>query len=296
MSAGFDYIRATTIDEAVALLGDDQIQSRVWCGGTDLMVTLRTTTPAFARAVDISQIPELHCIEMRGNRLHIGAAATFREVATHPLITTHAPLLAEATRSIGTMQIGNMATVGGNVANAAVAADSVPALVCLEADALIASQQGTRRLPVGDLITGPNRTALAANELITAFECDRVPADTRTRFLKVGRRNALSIARLSMAAMARQNADGCIAALRLVAGACFARPRRAHEVETLLLGQPQPPSADLFEAAGTLFARVMVEETGQRWSTAYKSVALAALVAEALECVIEQQEAIHAHS
>jgi CO/xanthine dehydrogenase FAD-binding subunit len=112
------------------------------------------------------------------------------------------------------------------------------------------------------------------------------------RFLKVGRRNALSIARLSMAAIARQQFDGQIALIRLVAGACFARPQRAHEIEALLLGQQPTPA--LFEEAGQLLAQQMVDETGQRWSTPYKSLALAALVAETLEQVIASEGMTHA--
>lgn len=280
----YTYIRPHTIQEAVALLSDPTITSRILAGGTDLLVALRSEPPDFERVIDVSQIADLHTITIRAGQLHIGAGVTFRMAANSPLIQQHAPLLATACRSIGTMQIANMATLGGNTANAAAAADTVPTLICLEATALIATPQGTQRLPVADLVIGPNRNALARDALITAFVCPLLPEHTHTIFLKVGRRNALSIARLSLAALGRLSPAGRIAEVRLVAGACFPRPRRAYEVETLLCGQH--PSPALFNEAGHLLARLMVAATGQRWSTAYKSLALVDLVCEALEHVL----------
>lgn len=280
----FGYVRPRSIEEAAALLAEPALTSRVLAGGTDLMVLVRAGQADFDRLVDVSQISALHVIEIAGSRLRVGAAATFGEVMRHPLVLEHAPCLAQACRSIGTMQIANMATLGGNAANAAAAADTVPALVCLDAEVLVATAGGQQRIPVTELILGHNRSALPRNALIATFEFPLLPERTRTTFLKIGRRNALSIARMNMAALGRQSADGTIAEVRLVPGACLRRPRRLHEIETWLQGQQ--PAPDLFAEAGRRAVEVMLAETGQRWSTAYKTVALAALVAEALELVL----------
>jgi CO/xanthine dehydrogenase FAD-binding subunit len=107
-----------------------------------------------------------------------------------------------------------------------------------------------------------------------------LPAGTRTTFLKLGRRNALAISRISVAAAGRQTSDGHIEEVRLAVGACFPRPRRIPELEVALRGQY--PSPDLFAYIGHEMVRYMLAETGRRWSTEYKSRALVAMVEEAL--------------
>lgn len=285
--AAFSYVRAQSIEEAAALLADPQVTSCVIAGGTDLMVRVRAGQVHFERVVDVSQIAALQAIERAGPCLRLGAAATFGAVMRHPLVRAYAPCLAQACRSIGTMQVANMATLGGNTANAAAAADSVPALICLAAMALVVTPAGQQRRPVAELVRGHNRTVLTPDALIAAFEIPLLPEHTRTTFLKVGRRNALSIARMNIAALARRSADGTIAEVRLVPGACLRRPRRLHEVEDRLVGQQ--PSPALFAEAGQLAVAAMLEETGQRWSTEYKTVALAAIVEEALESVTRDE-------
>ena len=281
----FGYIRAGSIDEAVALLNTPGVNSRALAGGTDLMVAVRAgEAGSFDRVVDISTIPDLRGIAMAGSRVRIGAATTFSEIMRAGLIQQHACFLADAAHSVRTMQITNMATLGGNVANAAAAADTPPVLVCLDAEAIIATPDGQKRMPVASLLRGHLKNTLPAGGLIVAFEFDPLSVDTRNTFLKLGRRNALTISRINMAATGRLQADGRIAEARLVAGACFSRPRRASEVEALLQGRL--PSAALFIEAGQLLMRLMVQEVGQRWSTEYKSLALAAMVEEALETVL----------
>lgn len=281
----FDYVRPQSVGEALTLL--NLPGSRVLAGGTDLMVLARSTKPDFARVVDISQLPELRGISLGDGQLYIGAAACFSQVANNPLVLQHVPCLAQACRSIGTHQIANMATIGGNVVNAAAAADSVTALVCLDAVALLATAAGEQRVAVADLILGHNRSALPPGALLTAIIIPLPAADSRTVFLKIGRRNALTIARMNLAALGRLAADGTIAEARLAAGACFRRPHRVSEVEQLLLDQP--PAPQLFSQAGRRMADLMLAESGQRWSTEYKLVALAGLVEEALEQVLQRQ-------
>lgn len=280
----FDYIRPQGVADAVALLTEPGVTNRIIAGGTDLMVLVRAGQSNFDRVVDVSHIPALQMIVLDNGRLRIGAAATFSAVMSHPLVLQHAACLAQACRSIGTMQIANMATLGGNTANAAAAADTVPALICLAAEAIVATPAGERRIPVADLVLGHNRNALAPADLIVAFEFPLLPDHSRTTFIKIGRRNALSIARMNIAALGRQASDGSLAEVHLVPGACLRRPRRLHEVETWLVGQL--PTSKLFAEAGQRAVALMLEETGQRWSTEYKTVALTALVEEALERVL----------
>jgi CO/xanthine dehydrogenase FAD-binding subunit len=283
----FGYVCAHNLDEAVRLLNEPGCRSRVLAGGTDLLVEARSGQVDFDRVVDVSRVPELGTIDVSGgsdHRVVIGAAVTFTRLLRHPDLRLRAPLLTEACGHIGSTQIRNAATIGGNVANAAACADSVPALVCLEAEALIVSPSGETRCRVADLVTGTHQTQLPPGALIRAFVFDVQPPHSRSAFERLGRRRAMAIARLSLAALGELGSSGQISALRLVPGAAFARFRRVSAVEEMLVGQT--PSAELFEAAGRRMAELFLAESGRRWSAEWKEKALAALTERALRRVV----------
>ncbi|MGD8794910.1 MAG: FAD binding domain-containing protein, partial [Anaerolineae bacterium] len=180
----------------------------------------------------------------------------------------------------------NIATIGGNVVNAAACADTLPVLVCLEAQAVVVSASGVERVPVADLVTGVYETRLPPGGLIQAFEFEAPPAGSRMSFQRIGRRQAMAIARLSIAALgAVDTSSGSrVSLLRVVPGAAFARYQRATSVEDLLVGQQ--PSTERIMAAGQEMARLFLQESGGRWSAQYKERAIAALTERALHEVL----------
>ena len=282
--ADFGYVCARSLNEAIQLLNEPGSRSRVLAGGTDLMVEARSGADHFDRVVDVTRVPELKVIGTEpGGRLLVGAAVTFTRILQDAGLRAQAPLLVEACGYIGSPQIRNAGTLGGNVVNAAACADSVPALVALEAEAVIVSPAGETRCPVTDLITNTHRTQLPAGALVRAFSFAAQPAGSRAAFERIGRRQAMAIARLSLAALGALDADGRFAVMRLVPGASFARFRRATPVETLVVGQA--PSAALFAAAGQRMAELFMAESGGRWSAEWKEKALAALTERALQRV-----------
>jgi CO/xanthine dehydrogenase FAD-binding subunit len=212
--------------------------------------------------------------------IRIGAAVTFAEAAASPLLRAAAPLLVEACLSVGSPQIRNAGTLGGNIANAAACADSLPALVALDATATIAGVDGERVVPAAALTLAPHRPALSPGELIVSFAFPKLPPGAGSAFVKLGRRNAQAIARLSLAAIGRVDPDGRIDFVRLAPGAALPVAARLTSVETALLGHA--PSGPLFAAAGAQAAEAMIAVTGRRWSTEYKEVAIQGLVAQAL--------------
>ena len=282
--ARFDYIRAHSVDEALQYLGEPGLTNKPLAGGTDILVYLRQRQPWFDRLVDISRLRELKVIQVEGPDIHLGAAVTFAEAARSKLLQQTVPFLVEACRSVGSPQIRNLGTMGGNVVNAAACADSLPPLVCLDAVAHLYSRQGYRAVPVSELITSPGRSNLQAGELLTHFTFGVPPDGVRSAFIKLGRRNAQSISRLSMAAMGRSDARGLVDFIRLTPGAAMPQTRRLAEVEKLLLGK-EASQALLFEA-GRQVAAVMVEVTGRRWSTEYKEIAIQALAERSLQRVL----------
>ncbi len=282
----FDYVRAHTVEQVLQLLADPAHISRLLAGGTDVLVLVRHERPHFDRVVDISKIPEMKVIARQGDEITIGASVTFTEAAESPLLQEFAAGLVEASLTVGGPAIRNAGTLGGNTVNAAACADGVPPLVCLDAVAHLRSLSGERSLPVSEFIQGANRTGLRPGELLTHFTFPIPPAGTRQSFIKLGRRNAQAISRLSMAAAGHLDAAGRIDYVRLVPGAAMPSPRRIVEVEAFLLGQA--PDEAVLAAAGQKTAEAMIAVTGRRWSTEYKEVVIQALAERALRRVLVQ--------
>jgi CO/xanthine dehydrogenase FAD-binding subunit len=276
----FIYCRASSVPEALALLNEPGIRSRPLAGGTDLVLLLREPPPVCDRVIDISLIPELHRIHRRGNQVIIGASATFSEVIESELIQQTSPLLVQACQQVGAVQIRNMGTLGGNVANAAACADSLPALVCLDAAATLNSPDEERQIAISDLVLGPNRTLIPPGGLVTSLSYSIPPAGSRSIFIKLGRRTAMAISRLTIAVLGRLDESGRIAEARLVPGSATPQIRRFSVVERSLIGQL--PTAQLIQKAAELTIEEMARLAGRRWSSEFKEPALTAITRRAL--------------
>ena len=284
----FGYVRASSIAEAVTLLNEPGVRSRPLAGGTDLVLLTRAEPSLCDRVVDISLIPDLHRVYQNDDGVTIGAAATFSEVIESPIVSQTAPVLAQACQQVGAVQIRNMGTLGGNVANAAACADSLPALVCLDAVARVVTPQGEREWLVSELVRGPNRTIIPPGGLLVSLSYIVPPAGSRSVFIKLGRRNAMAISRLSVAALGRLESTGRIAEARLVPGSTTPQICRFRVVEKSLVGQM--PSRDLYLSAARLAADEMTRLAGRRWSSEFKEPTLVAMTVRALAEVFEIQE------
>jgi CO/xanthine dehydrogenase FAD-binding subunit len=284
----FGYVRAASIAEAVTLLNEPGVRSRPLAGGTDLVLLTRAEPFLCDRVVDISLIPDLHRIYQNDDCVTIGAAATFSEVIESPIVSQTAPVLTQACRQVGAMQIRNMGTLGGNVANAAACADSLPALVCLDAVARVVTPQGEREWLVSELVRGPNRTIIPAGGLLVSLRYQVPPPGSRSVFIKLGRRNAMAISRLTVAALGRLTSrDGRIAEARLVLGSATPQICRFKVVEDSLIGHV--PSQGLYQVAARLAADEMTRLAGRRWSSEFKEPTLIAMTVRALAEVFEQR-------
>lgn len=276
----FGYERADSIAHAVALLNESGVRGRVLAGGTDLVLMLREERDLCSRVVDITLTPELHEIRRDGDTVTIGAAATFSEIIDSPIVQKTAPLLVAACHSVGAPQIRNMGTLGGNVANAAACADSLPALVCLDAVAHAQTREEALQWPVSEFVVRPNRTKLPPGALLTGLSYRVPPAGSRGVFLKLGRRNALAISRLTVAALGLTDESGKVVDVRLVPGSATPQIRRFPEAEAVLLGQA--PTVALCQKAAEVGVQEMSAITGKRWSSEFKEPALYSMMARAL--------------
>ena len=224
-------------------------------GGTDLMVALtgELGEPP-ARIVDLWRIKAMRGISVEGGSLVLGALTTYTDLRRSAICREHLPALVEAAATIGAAQIQNRGTLGGNIANASPAGDTLPVMLAADASFLLGSLRGEREVAARDFWTGYRQTALAPDELLVRI---RVPlADGREiRFRKVGTRRAQSISKVVIALAWRPGSEGRWSDVRLALGSVAATPIRAAATEGVLEGAaPTPAVADL--AADTLAAEL----------------------------------------
>lgn len=282
---GPKYIPARSLEDALEHLSRQGEKTRILAGGTDVMVALRSarlegqTPPEFL--LDISALPELKEINFKDNLVSIGAAVPFRVLETNPHLQKNWPLLTRASSRIGSPQIRQLATLGGNVGSASPAGDGITPLVALSAEAQVRSARGGRQVPVEDLFIGPGKNALTGDELIISFSIKAPLQPEACFFDKIMRRQAVAIARMNLAIQLALDSSGKIASAAITAGAILPRPGRLTEVEQLLIGRI--PEEKLFVHAGETATRMMLEVSGQRPSMVYKVPALKKLVAWGLK-------------
>lgn len=278
MSRPMAYLRPSTLQEALSLLDELGSQAAVLAGGTDLLVEARQGKLKASCFVDIGGIEELKAVELRGSEVRLGAGVSFSEIVSSQLLKEHAPVLVQAASTVGSPQIRNVATVGGNVVHCSPCADSVPALLVHEARAVLRSSKGSREVPLESFLLGPYRSAIGSGEILTEFVLKSL-SGLWASFQKVARRRELAIARLSLAVVA-QTVDGVFASMRIALGSATPAPKRMSRVEEFLLGRAAKES-NLWEA-GRILAQEMIGASGIRASTAYKEKAVQGLLVRSL--------------
>jgi xanthine dehydrogenase small subunit len=189
-------LEPTSLADALKMLHDDGPLVPL-AGCTDLYVSLNFGTLPDSRFLNLWRLTRLRTIEMRGELLSIGALATHSELIRSPLVRRRLPMLAAAAREIGGVQIQNRGTIGGNVANASPAGDTLPVLAAADAIVVLASAAGTRRVAFTEFYTGYRQTVRRPDELIVALEIPAVRG--AQRFRKVGTRAAQAISKVVLA-------------------------------------------------------------------------------------------------
>lgn len=212
-------------------------------GATDLFVSLNAGAAAGGRFIDLWPLAELRGIRAGRDGVTLGALTTFRAMREHQALAARFPALIAAAAEIGGRQIQSRATVGGNIANASPAADSVPPLMALEATVHVRSQRGARSIPLAALFRGYRELDLAPDELIVSVTLPYPPARARQFFRKVGTRRAQSIAKVVMAGVLRLGRSGRVDHVRVAIGSVAPVTLRARATEEALLGAPPAPAA-----------------------------------------------------
>ncbi len=249
MLADLAVHRATTLADALGLLASAASRPAVLAGGTDLMVLLNARTWTPAEVLDIHGIDALRGISLEGDRLHLGALASYADLIESSLVQTHSPALVEASRTVGAVQIQARGTLGGNVANGSPAGDTLPVLMAQGCDVVLVSSAGERKVRFDDFYRGYRDPDIRPDELIARFEMDPLPAGAKSVFRKVGTRLAQAISKVILGAVGVVGPDGRVSSLRLSAGSVGPVPLRLRATEAAAIGLPPAEAAVAARAA-----------------------------------------------
>ena len=271
------YVRVESLSDAFKAMAEPG--SLPIAGGTDLLVKMRGGLLAPKELIDISNVSELRGIRLSDTHIEIGAAVTEEEIRRHPAIVGDAPLLADVLGELGSVQIRNRGTLGGNLVNASPAADSAIPLLLYGAEVRVASQTGSRPISLSELFVGPGKTSLQPGELVVSIRLPRTGEIWFPFFHKVGKRRALTISIASVGSLLRVE-SGRIAEARFAAGSVAPTPLRLTHVEHLLKGA-ELNDRTILDAAAAAAANVSpisdVRATGE-----YRRLVVAELVERAL--------------
>ncbi|MHB8205567.1 MAG: FAD binding domain-containing protein [Desulfomonilaceae bacterium] len=283
MRINFKYLRPNSLDECLAVLATHGDESAILAGGTDLMISLRSgsCTPKFV--LDISRLSEIRSVKQHAEVIKIGAILTYSELIAHPLIVKTFPALSAAMSCVGSLQIRNVGTLGGNIANSSPAADSIPPMMIHDAQVMIQKINSVRIEKLEKLIVGAYSNTLEPDELITEIILKPVESAYKQSYRRIARRKSLSIARVNMAVSAKLDADGRIEDVRISVGSVAPTPLRLKKIEDSLIGLK--PESKFIQETSELVARHIVDLVGVRHSTEYKRPAIAGLAIKCLEDV-----------
>ena len=284
----FEYLEPTRLQEVIAILTDHGSQAKVLAGGTDLLTLLkeRTLKPRFV--VNIKRLTGLEGITYTpGKGLRIGALTTIRTLETSPLLKEKYPALAQAAHLLGSPQVRNLATIGGNLCNAAPSAETASPLLSFSASARIAGPKGESTLPLESFFSGPGTTVLQEGELLTELFLPEPPPRMGSVYIKHCPRGSMDIAVVGVAVMvALASGNGKVEECRIGLGAVAPTPFRAKGAEELL--RDKKPTELLVQEVAQRAATESTPISDIRGSAEYRSQMVRVLTARALLIAFER--------
>jgi xanthine dehydrogenase FAD-binding subunit len=265
-----EYFRPGKIEDVLSLLAKNHGDTCIIAGGTDIIPGFQQGDARFRhirKLVEINRIKELKIIEENDSNLIVGSGVTFSELVKNPLVQNKFPLLSKTAASIGSAQIRNRATIGGNFINNAPCADSVPPLLVYDAKIHIRSLKYEKEIPLEQLLSKPYQTQLKPDELVTQIVLPLPSSNYKGDFYKLGRRRGVAISRITLAVLMKIE-NLTIQDIRIASGAVTPIGVRFPDLENYAIGK-QINEALLKELAQKLGTAILIK-TGLRWSSAYK--------------------------
>ncbi len=276
------YYTATSLDDAVRLLGEHGARARIMAGGTDLIVEIQSGARKPGVLIDVTRIGGLDAIAFGDDGLiHLGPMVSHAQVASSPLLQEQALPLAQAAWWVGAPALRNRGTIAGNLVTASPANDTIPALVVLDAQVTLQSTRGTRTIPLVEFYTGVRRTVMAPDEMLVDIAFPPLKEPEQGVYLKVGLRRVLAIAVTSVAVVLVRDATRQVIEARIALGSVAPTIIRASEAEKAVVGGSLTDSEIREAAARAMDAALPIDDV--RGSADYRREEVQALVRRALE-------------
>jgi len=276
----FNYQRVNTVSEALEVLSGNNETLKILAGGTDLLVMIQENLISPGELLDISRIEELKGIEEDEGRIRLGALVTHGRIAESSLLREKALPLVESCTEVGSPQIRNLGTIGGNLVMASPSGDSIPALYVLGAEVILASKEGERSIPIEDFLIGVKKSVIRPDELLVAVTFPGMRADDRGFFKKLGQRKALAISKVSISAIVSLR-DRVVTSVRIALGAVATTVIRTPRTESFLVGQALTP--EVISEAARLCSEESRAITDIRSTAGYRDEMAGLLLARGLE-------------
>ena len=283
----FTHHAPETLEETCRLLAELGERAKPIAGGTDLLVNMKKGKLSPTHVVSLGRLKGLRALSHSGDLLEIGACKTVASLADSPEILSPFAALAMAAASLGSPLIRNLATIGGNLVTARPAADLPPALTAFGARVLLKSASGERQVRLDEFFLGPGLTVMKPDEILTKVVIEKAPSCSGSSYIKLGRRRALEISIVSVAAfVSLDEPGGALRSAGIVLGAVAPKPLRAESAERTLVGEK--PSTELFRKAGEAAARESMPIDDFRGSAEYRRAMVSVLTERALRQAVER--------
>jgi CO/xanthine dehydrogenase FAD-binding subunit len=284
----FEYLRPETVAEALTLIREHGRKAKVLAGGTDLISQMKWGEYKPEYVIALGHITGLNHIEYDKKRgLKLGALCRISQIEKSDVIREHYPLLSQAASVLASMEIRNRGTLGGNLCTAAPSADMPPSLLALEANAVIASNDGERTLPLESFFSGPKKTTLNHDEILVRLEVPPMKPNSAGEYVKFGRRGAMEIAMIGVAALLtlEKKDRRCIDA-KLAFASAAPTPIRAREAEKKLMGKNL--DSDIIEAAAQKASEETSPRTSWRTTEEYRRDLIPVLTRRAIQTALDR--------
>lgn len=277
----FDFFQPASLAEASRLIQEHGPGGRFLAGGTDLVIAMKEKGLLPKYIVDLKRVPGLSGIrENSDGSIGIGALTTMYTIETSPLIRTKYPFLAQSAAEVGSIQIRNRATVGGNMANATPSADVAPSLIALDAKAKIAGASGERAVPLEQFFRGPGQNIMSADEILTEVVIPKTDATLVGEYIKFSPRDMMDLAYVGVAVAYNRDSNRKCTGVRIVLGAVAPTPIRAKNSEALLEGKVL--TEELSEQVGAEAARESKPISDVRSTAEYRRAMVGVMTKRAL--------------
>lgn len=276
----FRYFEPKTLVQTLEILTENH-NSKILAGGTDLLVKIKTTPIDVFAIVNIKHLSHLNFIEEEINGIRIGSLTTINDIAKSNLINSLFPPLSLACKYLGSTQVRNRATIGGNLCNASPAAETAAPLLIYNTELSIVGKKGKRKVSLEDFFVGPNDTILKTDEILVDLFIPKPPIDSIGLYVKHSPRRAMDICVAGIAVLAKTKNKAFIEDIRIAFNALNSTPVRGYKIENFLIGKVL--DSDLITEAGKMTEEIINPINDVRASANYRR----AVTANSIKSILE---------